>query len=84
MKILGWLRDLLSRLLSPAVLRYPSLTDRKTRPPSEPALPAAMSGHRDPSTDTAVMRLDDVRKEAQKAKAEAKATCEEVKRASTV
>lgn len=84
MQILGWVRRLLTRLLSPAVLRDPSLTDWKTRPVSEPALPAAMCEHRDPTTDTAVMRLEDIRKEGQKAKDEAKATCDEVKRASTV
>lgn len=82
MQILEWVRRLLTRLLSPAILRDPSLTDRKVRSVSETALPAAMCEHRDPKTDTAVMRLEDVRKDAQKARDEAKAACDEVKKAS--
>jgi hypothetical protein len=79
----GWMRRMLTRLLSPEVLRKELLSESKdgSRSTTSSVHFAPAPEHKDPKSDTAVIQLEDVRKEARKAINEVKDACEDVKRA---
>jgi hypothetical protein len=80
----GWLQRLLTRLLSPEIIKGEILRSPAAGPapaaaaPPPPPLP--MPAHKDPKTDTAVIRLEGVRREARKVMDEARETCESARR----
>jgi hypothetical protein len=76
--LFGWLSRLLTRLLSPDILKREILRAPAKRPELAvvPAAPHPQPKHKDPRSDTAVIMLESVRKEANKAMEEAKDVCE--------